>query len=310
MRLLATTCLMLCTLPLAVTAHADPERAAELVAEGEEFGRAGDFEEALERFRAAELASPDPLHDCLIALTHLRLEQWTQAAYFAERCRERSGGQAPVPWYDDALAQIDEALARGGYAPVTLTSQPPGAEVSTPSSVGLGTVVTPTTLWLAPGTHRFVAAAEGHHPTPSLVRIDSPQPRVEVFELTPIPPAPAPTPEPEVLVEPVPAERRGTPAWPKWTAGAGGAALIAGGVFHTTAYLARRRAIDPQHDYDTEVQALKRDRLIAAGLYGVSAVALSAAMVGWSRGGSREPEMRLGVSLHPNEALVRFTKRY
>lgn len=55
---------------------------------------------------------------------------------------------------------------------------------------------------------------------------------------------------------------------------------------------------------------LRRNRVLALGLYSVGALALGASMVLWSRSGDREPETRLGILVVPGGAHIGLTRRF
>jgi hypothetical protein len=149
------------------------DRADQLVKEGEALGKAGDFDSALERFREAEELESRPVHDCWIAISYVRLEQWTRARLYLDRCKSRSNGKPEVEWYPTARSQLRSKM-RGGYAAVTVNVDVAGATLKIPT-VPDEELALPVTIWLPLGRHNLIVSRDGYPTRKQIVTLSSPE---------------------------------------------------------------------------------------------------------------------------------------
>ncbi len=130
---------------------------AALIAEGEALGKAGKYEVALARFRAAAAAFPSATHDCYVALTYFRLGGLTAARLYLDSAGRR-GDEVPG-WCSGRLEdQLTAELARRGYVAVDIAVTPADAVVS----AGEVRVVGGRRTWLPPGPIAVTAERAGY----------------------------------------------------------------------------------------------------------------------------------------------------
>ena len=254
--------LWLCVSAQPAVADKKPGSAGELRVQGELLGRKGRFDEAIEAFKKAEAMEPVPENDCFVAISYARLEKWTQAKLFIERCRSRTGGVPKLPWYGQAEALINNTLSKKGYAAILLRSAPLGARAHLDGTPDDETFETPMSLWLPAGSHTIELEKDGFAPMRTeLVTVARDRKTEEiVLKALIVPPEdPPPTvvePTP-VVVEPTPVVVEPTPVVVEtqkdrrpreshlaaWLTLGGGATFLAGGIVaHVSASSARSRA--------------------------------------------------------------------
>jgi hypothetical protein len=265
--------------------------------EGEELGRKKRYADAIARFKAADALQQRGLHDCWIALSYARLAYWSQARAFLDRCREREGS-APVSWFAALDREIAEEIKKAAYAAVTVSAEPADSVVRVLSFSPDERFQLPATLWLPPGQH--VLSVE-HGPGRARRSLElSRDERIAVHvELTPSR-SPA---KPKGAAAPV-AQTSGGSGRGHWRGrvleyalvGGGVVALGVGAVFHVTAAQARQRAMETGNDYDAEVSRLKRDRVVAVGMYVAGAAALGLGAALWLRADDKEAPPRLSLA--------------
>lgn len=263
-----------------------------LVKQGAALGKAKHYAEALADFKRAEAEFPQAEHDCWIAITYFRMQRLSQAEYFLDRCQQRAHGTPNLPWFAVARARLSQALAKGGYAPVSVETRPEGASLRAPGFAPDERLTTPVTLWLAPGKHSFAIESSSGDRVERLVAVEPSQPTTLRVDLArapeprpqpKMPPAPSAaavkTQPPARVAAPVRVTRSASSSHSPWSwiaVGGGAAAALAGGVFHYLGYEARKRASDTNSlkVYNTNKSELETDRALAFSLYAVGAVAI------------------------------------
>ena len=65
------------------------ERADELVEEGNRLGAAGTLDDAITRFKEADLLVPRAIHACNLGLAYSRQLKWVDAHFYLRVCRRR-----------------------------------------------------------------------------------------------------------------------------------------------------------------------------------------------------------------------------
>lgn len=239
-----------------------------LVAEGEQLGKAGDFEGALAKFRQAETIEPRAVHDCWIALAQRRLRRWTSARFHLDRCKQRAGGTAPVSWFRTVADEVQAGLDDGGFEPVEIATEPPGATVVIREIAG-ERWTSPVTLYLSGETRTVSVSLNGYRTLTRTVSIPGQhEHEIELERGRPI------STEGGGGSDRAAASAQSSATGPWFLIGTGAAAGAIGGVFHYTGYRARTRATDKPDQYDEEVDRLRRDRAIALSLYGVGAATI------------------------------------
>lgn len=243
------------------------ENAEALVRQGEKLGREGKFREALKVFHLAEKQSPKAVHDCYIAVAHMRLDELTAARYFLDRCSSRASGASPIEWYQAARTELAEKTK--GFGRLEISSSVADVRVALKPTIGIS-VTAPVTLWVEPGRYRVLGTSEeaGVEPTATTVKTGV----VRMIRLNAVPKN---TPR---ATEPM----AGGSSQRTWGYVAIGGSVLAGALGYyaqTKAYDARDRTKEPlsQPDYDDAVSDVKRNEVIAYSLYGVAAAGLAAA---------------------------------
>ncbi len=259
---------------------------AALIAEGEALGKAGKYEVALARFRAAAAAFPSATHDCYVALTYFRLGGLTAARLYLDSAGRR-GDEVPG-WCSGRLEdQLTAELARRGYVAVDIAVTPADAVVS----AGEVRVVGGRRTWLPPGPIAVTAERAGYERATEDAAI----------------PASAPASGVAItlrLRRPVVRVARHRP-WLAYATIVGGVALAAGGAaFHAAAVEQRDQANrfyadDPRFaPLDTRFQ---RDRALALGGYVAGAAVITAGVYLIVRSRRRAP---IEVALAPGRVVV------
>lgn len=143
---------------LAVGSAAHADEAARLVQEGEALGQQKQYAAALERFRAADAARPDPVHHCWIAISTLRLGRAGEAELHLGRCLTAPSPRPP--WVELAQQEIRRAVASGAYAELVIDTRPAAAEVEVEGY--RMPFVSPRSVWVPLGRARVTARAAGY----------------------------------------------------------------------------------------------------------------------------------------------------
>lgn len=288
--------------PRPASAQEDPrERADLLLREGAELGKQGKDDEAIARFKEAERIYPRAIHDCNIGLVYARTKRWPQAHLFLTRCRERWARQEtrPLPgWVTTRLRAVHDQLDAGGFAPITLTVNPPTATLTT-SAFAADETFTARVIWLPLGTHQVTATAGGYQPrtipieaatparqtisislAPEPGPVEEPGPTEPEPELKPVEPEPAPVEarEPAVtepLPHPPPSDTRRRSVAPWLVTATGVAAMSAGGYFY---YVAATTDDDVEAGTKSR-DDWKRDETLGYGLFWGGAAVTTAGIV-------------------------------
>jgi hypothetical protein len=154
---------------LASVARADD--VADLVAQGEELAKQGEWSRAITAFKAADAKRPRAQHACLIGLAYTRREAWGEAELYLAKCRARANAGDPAPdWLEDAEHALADKLASNDVAAVTIEVDAPGARVHV-STFAPDEAFAPRTIHLAPGTHVISAEADDHEPAKQEITI-------------------------------------------------------------------------------------------------------------------------------------------
>lgn len=283
------------------TAQGDPAADARvLVTAGEALAKQGRFSEAIDKFRAAEKASPSARHDCYIALAYRRLEQWGAGRLHAERCSERATAADPAPvWMATVRRDVDDGIARAGLVKVTLVVTP--AELAGSARIRLRALgedpFAPRAVYLAPGDHDATVETEGREPTSHRFTVKGPgdetatlavptgdePPAAPTQPAAPagVDPAAPTSPAGQIAATPAPPPSRGP--WPWITASIAGAAAVTGVVLHVQALGTKDDAESDATRYDDLLDRFERQRALAIGLYAVAAAAGGVTLYLWLR---------------------------
>lgn len=199
---IATVLLYLVAATDPMATPADPRAAADaLVADGVALGEARRFDEAIERFEAADRLFPRAMHVCNIGLAHARADRPEKAHFYLLRCQARATEALPG-WVDRRLAEARRTLEKGAFAPVELIGPPAALRVS---HYGSEVLTPPITVWLPLGSHRLSADADGFLPWTHDLIVQTRAPIRQAFVLQPRPaPDPVVDPVPDPLPDPVP----------------------------------------------------------------------------------------------------------
>ena len=285
--------LVVLTLASSALAETSEEKAAALVAEGEALGKAGQYDEALVRFREAESLHPRAAHDCYIAIALMRQKRLTYARWSLSRCKSRAATFPPVPWYEDALEELARAMPDHGLLTVTVVSggEPLADARVEVSSFGDLDIRPADTIWVPPGSYEVTVThpVHGHHTRTVAVTARGETP--VVFDLrVDRPAATSPSRLPAYL-----------------TLGAAVATAAVGGAFHIATIDPRKEAdgamVGPERD--AHLATFKRNRAVAISLYGVSAALVGAGVVLLLRdGGERSMAVSAGPTRDGGGAVV------
>ena len=232
------TSTVLALIALIVGAEPDPRAEADrLVNEGASLGQQGLWDQAIERFEAADALFPRAIHACNIGLAHARAARPEKALVSLAACQARA--TEPLPsWVATRIDDTRALLAAGDYAPLELVRVTQGARVTIDHFPG-ALFAPPVTVWLPFGTHHLHAEATGYEPLDLPLDVTSKMAQRVAVQLEPEPePAPDPGPEPPVEASPevtTHADTTGsggatTPAW--IVIATGGTALAIGAIFY------------------------------------------------------------------------------
>ena len=319
---------------LAVAANdtlADNKKQADTLAvEGNALGRDGKFERAIHKFKQANALFQRALYDCNIGLAYVRLQQFHQAHLFFVRCKERwekLEKRPQTPWVTQRVRETVAHLNAGNYSRASIAVTPSHAKVllsafETDEHPPMG-----REFWLPVGTHELVVTAPRHARHTQSLSITRGQLQSVTVTLAKLAPPPAPRPEPAL---PVPTPRRAAqtskhkdaattsvstrvarkpkrPIAAIAVTASGGAALVAGGLFHALALQTKSDAekLEDGQAFRDKRSKFRTQRNIALGLYGVGAAALGTGLYLWIRH-SRKPARtsHLNISMNRNRTMV------
>lgn len=150
-----------------------PKTAAdELVRDGARLGKAGDYEQAVDRFKRAEAMFSRAIHDCNIGLAYARWNKLGRAHAFLDRCRSRAVEALPA-WVDKRARAVMEELRNGSYAPVEILADHVGATIQVSTFAADEVFGAPRVVWLPFGEHVIVVSLSGYQPQRRTLTIDS-----------------------------------------------------------------------------------------------------------------------------------------
>lgn len=89
-------------------------KAKALNREGMRLAEAGEFEEAITRFKAAEALEPRPQYHCNIGIAYQQWQKWDLSLRYLESCQSRGGDVAAQ------LKQVEAKLRSGGFGALRL----------------------------------------------------------------------------------------------------------------------------------------------------------------------------------------------
>ena len=262
----------------------------DLEAKGEQLAKDGRFTDAIETFKQADRFVPRASHACLIALAYTRREAWSQAELFFALCHQRTREGDPLPdWLPLAEKQLAERLASANVGVVDVKVEPADAHAFiTVSSFAPDEEFAPRKVHLTFGTHLITVKAEGWETAGQSVSVASRGEQSVVIKLH------RPGEHP-----PTRTARSSSPV-PWIVIGGGGAIGLVGVVFHLTVF---RDAYDSLKSapndptYHNRESKYDTDRLITAGLYGASAVAIGVGVVlKYTTFRDREVPVQVGVN--------------
>ncbi len=263
------------------------EAGAVLVAEGTALGGQNRYEQALTRFLVAADRHPSATHDCLVALAYARIGRLTPARLWLDAAARR--GDVRPPWCASTLVDdVTAQLATRGFVAIEVVVTPADAEVWIGDDVH---VRGGRTIWLPPGEVAVRAQRTGHQP------VERRDPVVAGARLVLDLPAIVATPDRPVRAAPPPSASRSRLPW--LVAGAGGAALIAGGVFHALAAGTRADAnaeSPASGSFATLDARFVQQRAVALSLYGAGAVGVGVGLWLATRSGD-EPQRGAGLTV-------------
>jgi tetratricopeptide (TPR) repeat protein len=222
------------------------------------------FQEAIEHFRAADRLVPNAALSFNVARACERLNDEAGALRSYRDFLRRAPGLAD-PNAELARARVtalEATLAARGQQQLSVFSEPPGAALAIDGRA-LGS--TPWTGELAPGAHRLSLSLSGRQSVERAIDVSA----AHALDLSvalpaaalvlPQPSAPAASQRGPAVPAEEAAPRTGFGAWPWVTLAAGGATLVAAGVFE----LSRRSAESdaqapelPQIDFEERVRAM------------------------------------------------------
>jgi hypothetical protein len=263
---------------LARTASAD-DAADDLVAQGEEAARNGDYTRSIVMFKAADVRAPRALNACMIGLAYLRRELWPQAEVFFADCRRRSTAADALPeWLPDAEQQLATKLASLEVAPVQIVVDPPGAHATISiSSFAPDEHFEPRTLHLAPGKHTIEASAPGFVTASETIVISSRARQTVTFEL-----------------------QRPPSKVPLYVMGGGVALGLAGAIYTLVAVKPVYDELDATTDmarYATLKQQMQSRRIVEGALFSSAVVAIGLGLVLRYTAAEHEPSVRVSATV-------------
>jgi hypothetical protein len=232
------------------------------------------YREAVDQLLCASRLMPSAAFAYNIAVTYEAMGDVATALRWYRQHRRERGARADSSELNAKIADLEAQLQARGVQQVTLMSTPEGAALSIDDKpLGL----TPFTLELTAGQHRYRAKLAGHEPAQGSfeLRIDrSLEVRLELPALAAAAPAPeaplAPAPH-----EPVEAPSRSIGTWTWISLGTG--TLLLGGAL---AFELRRAHLDdelrsvPQADYPERYDAMTTQQTTARVLAGLGGAAL------------------------------------
>ena len=183
-------------------AQAPAERVVQLIREGADLGRAGDYAAAIARFKEAERLSPAYPQDCNVGHAYLLWNRLPQAWLFLERCAARPGAPAQ---FAAELDEVTRVLAEGAYAPVEVAVTPPGAVlvVVSLSFDEPWQIADRRQLWLPFGQHTLELSAPGRVTRRETLDVIDREARRLAVTLDAVATAPPPPPQPRPEAPPL-----------------------------------------------------------------------------------------------------------
>lgn len=261
---------------------------------GTALGEQNKYELALGKFLSVANAYPSATHDCYVALSYLRIGRLTLARLWFDAA-DRRGDPRPV-WCKQAVGtELAAALATRGFVEVPVKLTPEDAE----AWVGEAHFTGSRKVWLPPGATEVRAEQAGYTPVRRTVTAAAGEP-VELVLVTE-PGAPAEPPRP------VGSHHGRKAAWV--VLGGGGAALVAGAVFHVLAARTRTAANNEPTGtprFDELDRRFVRERGIALGGYALGAAGVAVGL--WLvRRGHDTPSAPSGLALGIDREAVFVT---
>jgi hypothetical protein len=282
----------------------DADRARDVAVRGTEAAASGDLRGAIALFKEARAIDDRAEYLCNIGYAYQLLAELPRAHLFLSECLVRGAAMdvGVAAAYRTRLADVENALRSGGFAPIDVTVTPRGAEVGASVFATDETAPGPRVLWLPPGHHTITATAPGHEPRSIDVDVAGTARHAVSIELAPVLPpitgpvtAPPPAAETWQIVDGPPPNRR--PALIAFAGG--GVALAAGGVFHVLALRTRDdiaanyRFAGPARDGR---EATWRTQVTGMTIgYGVGVVAVGVGAFLWWRSGRAAAPMRVPI---------------
>jgi hypothetical protein len=268
------------TLISASAARAD--EADELVTQGQDFARRGEYARAIETFKAADRIQARASNACMIGLAYLRRNLYPQAEVFLARCRKRASEADPLPeWMTEAESQLSAQLASAPVTAVEIVVQPPGVAASiTTSSFAPDETFDPQTIHLPAGPHTITATAPGFvSATQSLTISGTDARRVELVLAPVAKPVvvtpPPPPPPPPVVVVPQPDRRK---QWSNRLFIVAGGAAVGGVVLHVLASRTREKLLGTPEEYRANETTFDVERASAISLYAIAGITAGVAI--------------------------------
>ncbi len=146
-------------------AHAEPERAKALSAEGEAAVAAGDLLEAAVKFRAAFNEEPRPEYMCNAGVAYHKLKDLPRAHRYLGQCVSM-GASLDAKYRENLRKVVDSIeanLVAGNFTPVDVVLEPGVATLTIEGGAPYDEpVVGSGRIWLPYGSYRLRAAANGY----------------------------------------------------------------------------------------------------------------------------------------------------
>ncbi len=287
--------------PARAAARTPRDVADALVRDGARLGEAGQWDDAIARFRAAEAAFPRALHDCNIGLAYVRSQRPHLGWTWLGRCQSRATEPLPA-WVETRRREALATLRKGNFAPVDIVLTPSHATFAIDTlpddvfatTASPGAAFATATLWLPFGTHTIDITADGFSSMRREIAVDArealrvevslvPAPTVAMPPIpigetpdTPFEPGlPASPDESGPLVRRLPDDDDGAPIGAWITFGSGLAALGAGTILYGVAADTSHEAsqLEAGDAFDRKLAAFERERGFSYGLLGAGAIA-------------------------------------
>jgi len=270
-------------------AHADPKAADRLADEANARAKQGDFAGAAAKFRAAHTEDPRPALICNVGVSYFKAKDLVRAQRYLQDCVQVAASVPPafVATVKQVLAQLEDQLRAGPYAPVSFIVSPPQVTIS--NTVYDEPSVGSRLLWFPRGSYEVAFHADGYVDQTRTLDASHAQTMAVTLERTPVAVVVAPpTPVRPATVK----TSRTLPVVLTVAAATEGAASLALYLLARSKAGDANRAVDAR-DQDAYDKAVKSAHTFqVASIIAVSAAAITAGVAGyfWYHDVSVEPQ--------------------